>query len=232
MALTADQQALVEQMVPKIEKMARGVAAKWPMVSEGDLRSVGFVEATELAQRFDPSKGDFEAYCVKALRGAMMNEVTRTAYGGDAQLARVTSADVRNEERRLEIDEVLEQSVAIALGPQLGLREELLRQIRADTACLVTASFRAGMAAGDEEEIDKLSRAQAERAVREAIGELGQDERTFVEDFYDNEQPLEQIAAKRRVAKKTAWRMHEKVKLRLAEALFSRGIGPAMLGGS
>lgn len=105
-------------------------------------------------------------------------------------------------ERRPEVDEVLDQ--VMAGGPQLSQREELLRHIRAETACLVTASFRTGMAAGDEEEIDKLSRAQAERAVREAIGELEQDERTFVEDFYDNEQTLEQIAEKRRVAKKTA----------------------------
>lgn len=230
MALTAEQKALVERALPLIAKIAREVANQWPGTSVADLESIGRLAMSELVETsYDPARGDIEAFCVKRVRGAMMDEAIKGKYGGDAQLRRVRSADQRNVRPAVSDEDVLDpENVADTQG--LGLREELLRQMAGDTACLATASMRAGMAAGDDDEVDRVARERALAELSRAIEALPEAERGFITAFYDEESTLDEIAKRVGTSKKTAWRMHERLKAKLAAVLSLRGVVPEAIG--
>jgi RNA polymerase sigma factor (sigma-70 family) len=228
MALTGEQKALLERVLPLVAKIAKEVARKWRDTSEADLVSIGRLAVAEIVADHDPERGDFEAYCVKRIRGAMMDEVIKRQYGGDAQLRRVNSADQRNE--RYPIAEDVFDPEVVAETQGLGLREELVRQMAGDAACLATASIRQGLAAGDDDEVERVDRDRRLLALSDAVDALPEAERRFITAYYDEESTLDEIAKRLGTSKKTAWRMHERLKGKLAEALSMRGVGPEAIG--
>ncbi|NUO50285.1 MAG: sigma-70 family RNA polymerase sigma factor [Polyangiaceae bacterium] len=229
MALTGEQKALLERVMPLVKKVAKEVASQWKNTSEADLVSIGGLAAAEIVADHNPERGDFEAYCVKRIRGAMMDEVIKGQYGGDAQLRRVLSADQRNERPPVTDEDVLDpERVADAQG--LGLREELARQLAGDAACLAMASMRQGLAAGDDDEVERVTRERRLLVLNQEIEALPDAERSFITAYYDEDSTLDEIAERLGTSKKTAWRMHDRLKAKLADALAIRGLGPEAIG--
>jgi RNA polymerase sigma factor (sigma-70 family) len=86
------------------------------------------------------------------------------------------------------------------------------------------------LAAGDDDEVDRVDRDRKLSALSSAIEALPETERSFITAFYDEESTLDEIAKRIGTSKKTAWRMHERLKSKLAEALSMRGVGPEAIG--
>jgi len=78
--LTADQQRLVLQALPKIREVAAWIHRRFPRSDLEELNAVGRLEATLKARTFDPRRDvPFPAYALKAFRGAMIDAAAAQA---------------------------------------------------------------------------------------------------------------------------------------------------------
>ncbi len=198
---------LLDQVHPQISGFASYLARIFPRAVRQELVQVGLVTALELTARFDPSRGaTFPTFSYARIRGAMFKYARKESSRGLPVFALAQS--LRDEEAEVDVLD-------------FDLRSE--REIATDHLKARIASFVAAVALQTPREAqspeDAHGAAARERAVEEAVTELPEGDRLFVELFYTKGLTLEEIANETKVSRRTATRMHNKIKKKLAAKL-------------
>ncbi len=214
-ALTKEQARYAERGLTVVQILARVFARQWPAVHMTDFISIGHEAVVKAATRFDPRQGvPFERFARSAIWGAMLDHAHRETFvvrGTMRHIARVMSERVEIEQSA---DAWLEESPTPA-------RDEVVADLRARAAELVAAAYAGGTAALTSEDIvieEEEQRVTLSR-LRRGLDDLTANERAFVQMYYEEEVTLEVIAAKMGVVVRTVYRMHDRIKAKLAKAL-------------
>ena len=83
--MAVEQAVLTEQLQAEIEKQASTIFYRYcsrggsVQLDEEDLKSIGIVGALEVAERFDPEKGNWPAFAKRRAWGAMLDKVRKMA---------------------------------------------------------------------------------------------------------------------------------------------------------
>jgi RNA polymerase sigma factor for flagellar operon FliA len=192
-----------------------------------DLISYGREGLLDAARRFEAERGvPFRAYANFRVRGAIidgvraMSRVPRRVYERVGALA----AASRVSEGTLEDLQVPEAPGAGAAQAERALAEHLAAMATAMTLGLLSPTVR-----GDEGEPtplelapspeDALGRAELLQAVREAVGDLPDDEATLIRRHYFHGERFDQVAEELGLSKSWASRLHTRAIRRLTKRL-------------
>ena len=123
--------ALIEQFVPLVQVIARGMrVASGSLMDPDDVRSAATLGLIDAVDRYDPDRGvPFEAYAAQRIRGAVIDEVRRI---GDRRRAETAETAVRT----VSFDELTEddwQRVPAAITDDLDVpfeREDLRARVQ------------------------------------------------------------------------------------------------------
>ena len=134
---SAARAALIEQFVPLVQVIARGMrVASGSLMDADDVRSAATLGLIDAVDRYDPDRGvPFEAYAAQRIRGAVIDEVRRI---GDRRRAE----DAETAVRTVSLDELTEddwQRVPAALSDDLDVpfeREDLRTRVQRALATL------------------------------------------------------------------------------------------------
>lgn len=205
--MTAATATMVERARWIVEVFAKSYARRWPSLPSDELTQVGLVALFDQARRFDPTRGvAFETFAYQRVQFAMLDYARKERKIGGRELvgARLAARD--------------EEVAEVSLTETRPAREAILAGLRARVACSVTCDA----VSTDDSSDDKLDRAQRRHAVRTALATLPDDEREFFHRFYEQELTLEEIGVAMGRSKKTAQRIHERIKEKLAQTLFEQ----------
>lgn len=220
------QRRRAETAIDRVEVLARTLSKQVSHVSVDELRSAGYEGLLEAAKRYDPSSGvPFKGFAHHRIRGAMID------------LARRASPAVRRRNRALK---VLEATQALLEDAQ---RTQSLRggsdtrtlservQAAADLVHRTTAAVIASKAAptdpdtvpeGDASVEEVVVHKQLREHLREAVGDLSDDERDLVEAIYEQGLSMGEYGQRIGKSRSTVCRQHARILTRLAKRLRGR----------
>ena len=217
MSLTDAERALVAETIPMIKMLATRMARRFTHVPLDDFISVGSAAAVFAARTFDPARGtDFNGFAYKRISGAMMRDAPTEVLGKLHMRIMRGLKDYDPDARApsdLTLDEALEDSpeAATARGVQW------LRQQATESALGTLFAPEEHVPAADAAE--RMFREERLQALTTAVQELDEQERYFVRRYYADDADLDTIATELGVVKRTASRIHQRVKLQLEKKL-------------
>ena len=125
------QEELAVKYLPLVKKMASRLSAALPAtLEENDLIGCGLVGLLEAWERFDPAQGiEFPAYASRRIKGAMVDELRKVAWGPRSFFARLKQLQEAEEQlgHQLKRDPTPEE-LAGQLGWSVSQVEEVWRQ--------------------------------------------------------------------------------------------------------
>lgn len=229
------QQRLVEEHIPFVRSIARKLKDQVPAVEFDDLVGFGVQGLIEAAQRFDDRHGvAFTTFAYYRVRGAMFDGLRAMGW-----LPRGEYARLRTEERaNAYLQNVSSRSEGTGSGTPAGTTgggevEERVREL-ADTLNGVAAVFVTLLGRYEESQLldereaphEQLERRQMAVRVRRALSRLPDKERRLIEQYYFQDQTLEQVGAGMGLSKSWTSRLHARAIALLREALVADGSGP------
>lgn len=230
-----NQQRLVEEHIPFVRSIARKLRDQVPAVEFDDLVGFGVQGLIEAAQRFDDRHGvAFTTFAYYRVRGAMFDGLRAMGW-----LPRGEYARLRVEERA---NSYMQNMAARNEGAgsegaggsgQGGEVEERVREI-SETLNGVAAVFVTLLGRYEESQLlderaaphEQLERRQMAVRVRRALSRLPDKERRLIEQYYFQDQTLEQVGAGMGLSKSWTSRLHARAIALLREALVADGSGP------
>lgn len=201
---------LVQILAARRARSAAGVAER------ADLEQIGYAIVLEMAPRYDPSLGDFDAYVSTRVRGAMIDYIDK----------------LRRMQRR-------ERDPMAALFPAVPLDrlplEEMMRLSDEDNRRRAVQSLAievAGVAmstlfTGDDAEdamLDRLHIERAKQALFAFMEKLPERDRTVLLEVWKGEKSQEAIAASLGLAYRTLKRIVADTRLALLKELMAAGL--------
>lgn len=224
MGLSAEERKLVEEALPTVHFLARRARKRFPEVRQEDFVSMGHEALVDAVSTFDKARGTpFRVFAFKRIYGSMVRDSTREEHGSLHILMRKAFlADDGNVSPPppLSLEESLEDT-------QEKAKERAVAWARKQAAGMIFAALKAQAAeAVDEERTiqSRFGRDHTTRVLRECVADLDDTERYFVKRFYDEEATLDEIAVELSCVKRTATRIHDRVKKKLETALRARGV--------
>jgi RNA polymerase sigma factor for flagellar operon FliA len=202
--LTPDEQRLFDEARFVVDVHAAHLAARYRHVSREELRQEGFVALLSVLPRYDPTLGArFSTYCYPRVFGAMVDYAQREAQASRASLA--TSQLLADEEpgpETVDFQEPREHALAVLRGriTSFILRTALAPEPDPDPEALLVAKTRL-------------------ETVQRLLPQLDDEERTFLQHFYVDGENLETTGARMGIHKRTATRIHQRIKKRLTPLL-------------
>jgi len=198
------------------------MAPRWPELGFDELVSVGNEALVGCARRFDASRGvPFEGFAFKRVRGEMLAAAVKEVRG----VRRLFSPLVRpvaDQEPVPEAGPTMSQPSAD--GPEQA-RQRAVGWARREAVSMIAAALLGTPPAGAEQQlIAEQQRSFGNTALDQAIAELSDEQQQFVQLYYREEATLAQIAEHLGVSKRTAVRIHERIKTSLAQKLRKKGV--------
>jgi len=213
--LTKEQGRYAERGLIVVRMLARTFAYQWPKVPESDFVSVGHEAVVKAAARFDPKRGVvFERFAELSVWGAMLDLAHHETFMVRGTLKGIARALSQHVEMEQSPDAWLDEPA----GPA---KDEVLSNLRGRAAELVAAAFAGGTKGLTAEDIviEEEEQRRTLGALRQGLDDLNEDERTFIRMYYEEGVLLEDIAKRRGVVVRTVYRMHDRIKAKLAKAL-------------
>lgn len=219
--LTPAQRARVLEAMPMVEARAARLHRAWPKASFDDLCAAGQLALCETVPRHDPSKGELKFFAGKRVEGAMLELAFELTFASRRRVRPACSARLRDEREPRTAD--LSDLASATPGEA---RAQLVHDLELELTMLITAST----PSGEEDFIDHVDGPAVKTALRDGVTGLEPDEQTFVRLFYEEDKTLEEIAVVLKCSKKTAQRMHARIKEVLRKRLYRLGITEADVG--
>lgn len=198
------------------KRIARRLGRRIPVE---DLVALGHPALLDVVRTYDPSRSTFEAYAKRKIRWAIFDGIRReTRWRSAAARASALAASARFAEGSGADDDAdapaTQEAYAARLGSLLAGHAAAmalgLLSAQGDVAALPDAA--------DSPE-ERASRAELAQAVRHAVRELPERERTLVERHYFDDERFDQIAQDLGISKSWASRLHSQAIERLGELL-------------
>ena len=204
--------ALVEGHLSLLPPIARRLRRDIGSAAEVDeLLAAGREALFEAARVYDPTRSPFAAFATSRARWAMIDAVRRETH------SRGQSARIRAIAAMTRVDES-----AVATEAAEPTEESNRDHLRSLLAAEAGALFM-GLATGDVREVpdpeESLSRARKSKALREALEDLPERERTILERHYFVGERFEAIAEALSVSKSWLSRIHARALVTLGAAL-------------
>jgi RNA polymerase sigma factor (sigma-70 family) len=214
--LTDRERRLVQAAAHLVEGLAASMARRFRTIPLEDFVSVGSAAAVTAARNFDPERGTtFESFAYQRIRGSMLRDTTREAFGSVHNAInrglREYDADAAPPSD-LTLEEALEDSPENA-------RLRTIAWLRRQAAEMAVGTLLNQRAEHVPSPHDQLERETSKQALHAAIAELDEEERYFVRRYYVDDATLDDIAVELKVVKRTASRIHERVKGKLEKKL-------------
>ncbi|MFO0573123.1 MAG: sigma-70 family RNA polymerase sigma factor [Polyangia bacterium] len=239
--LRADEPAhkrLVEDHIPFVRSIARKLREQVPAVEFDDLVGFGVQGLIEAAQRFDDRHGvAFTTFAYYRVRGAMFDGLRSMGWLPRGEYARLrieerANAYLQNQSARSE--GTTPASGGSAQGTGSGTEVEAKVRELAETLHGVAAVFVTLLGRHEENQLidereaphEQLERRQMAVRVRRALSRLPDKERRLIEQYYFQDQTLEQVGAGMGLSKSWTSRLHARAVALLREALVADGSGP------
>jgi RNA polymerase sigma factor for flagellar operon FliA len=223
--------ALIQQYVPLVQRLAHHMIAKLPPnVEVDDLIQVGMIGLAEALSRYEPSQGvQFETFATQRIRGAMLDELR----DGDwlSRGSRKSQKDIEKAVARLEHRlgrAPAESEIAVELGMPLADYQGLLGRVRG--AQLVYLEDMGGgqgedddgfldrhstVADNDADPMSVLKDQRLRTALVAAIDTLPERERYIMGMYYEQDMNLKEIAAVLGVTESRVCQLHSQSIARL-----------------
>lgn len=217
--LTADQAARVEEITPRVDRLAIVVQRSWPTLSIDELRSAGYEGLVQAALRYDPSCGvTFGTFAHPRIKGAMLDH-GRRQHPGSRRLTRAQRALAAHAELYPDPSE-----------SQIGKQSTLLERLhvaqaqveQAATATLLTHSLEDHVTARDRDPESHVIDDELKSRVRHQIALLAPDERALIEAIYLHGEAMTEYADRVGVNRSTITRRHQRILERLGKRLRPR----------
>jgi RNA polymerase sigma factor for flagellar operon FliA len=228
--LTADQNKLVEQMVPLVKRIAYHFMARLPAsVVVDDLIQAGLLGLLDAAKNFDDTQGaQFETYAIQRIRGSILDELR-----GADWLPR----NVRKNLRRIEaainsLEQQLgrpprEQELAEALGVPLDEYQHMLLESRGYQLLHYedfqesedSDFFDVFVSQNQVGPLDVLEDQRFRRALVQAISVLPEREKIVMGLYYEQEMNLKEIGEVLGVSESRVCQLHSQAVARLRSRL-------------
>ena len=223
-----DREALFEQHIPLVRRIAHHMIAKLPPnVEVDDLIQVGLIGLTDALSRYETTHGvQFETFASQRIRGAMLDELR----GGDwmSRGARKSQKDIEHALRRAEQKlgrSPLESEIAAELGVGLDEYQSLLGRVRG-TQLVYLEDFGQGdedgegfldrhVADSDADPMELLRGQRIKHALVEAIKALPEREQFIMGMYYEQDMNLKEIAAVLGVTESRVCQLHGQAIARL-----------------
>ncbi len=232
MKLGPNEQKLVEQALPMVAALARRTHRRFPEVPVDDFVSLGHEAAVEAARTFDASRGvPFELFAVKRISGSMVRDATKEHFGRIHVIVRnALSENAEPPPADLPLDQALEDSPEKA-------RARAVSWIRREAAAAFVATMEVSsveVQGGEDDVTVREAYRRGQEALAEALRGLADSERHFIERHYRQGATFDEIAVELGVVKRTVTRMHDRIKIHLAERLRAAGVtrAPAVVEGT
>jgi RNA polymerase sigma factor FliA len=202
--LSPEDQRLFDEARFVVEVHSANLCSRFRHVSHEELRQEGFVAPLAAIPRYDPTAGArFSTYCYTRVFGAMVDYALREANASIQSIAT----------RHLLADEEAEPDTIDFQEP----RAQAIGTLRGRMTSFILRTALAPEPSPDPEEL-LVSKTRHE-TVQRLLSELDSEERTFLQHFYEDGQNLETTGARMGVHKRTATRIHQRIKKRLTPLL-------------
>lgn len=214
-----EQRALVEAHVGLGRALAHAAVRRAPHLGHAELSAVAAEALVLAARRYDPARAvPFHTFAFPRVRGALIRAVRRERSAWVERLL-VAEHDARP---------LLDADGPAALGNLADSREAARqRAVRWARETAASAALAALCASPEVLVATAEGRARALAALRAAVTVLDGEERRFVELYYERGATLDEAARELGFVKRTAQRLHDRVKTRLAFELGRHGVTEA-----
>lgn len=214
------EEALLRDLKPEVQKLARRLARRSAAVAEEDFASAGNQEALLAVREFDATRDvPLRAFVMIRARWAMGRLARDDERQSGRRLAReLIRGRLVTSPLEVPVDRTLDEAMASSAQPA---RDRMKAFVREELASLSFAILTAQPRPSDEAAHEAASE---QRVVREALEDLSPQERWLVERIYKHDASLEVIAKELGVSSRTVKRHHQAIKASLAKSLSTRGV--------
>jgi RNA polymerase sigma factor for flagellar operon FliA len=231
----ARQEALVNEMLPEVKRIARSIHERLPQsISIEDLSQAGVLGLLDAAKKYKPSKNvPFKVYARVRVRGAIIDSLRQDDWGPRSlrsQARRIHEASAQLQSRLGREPE--ETEIAEEIGVSLEKYQKLISEIRG----LSVSSMFCGYNSMDEPEMEiqvpcspeedpfhQCSRSELRGIVATALGTLSEKERRVIALYYYEERNMRDIGTSVGVVESRVSQLHsqalEKLRTRLSSDL-------------
>ncbi len=220
--LVLDNLALVKHIIARMEIYLPAGMDKEDLVSIGNW---GLIEA---AQKFDKSKNvKFQTYAYIRIRGAILDEVRKSSFGGQAVVRKQKQlSDIHNELQsklgRIPRDEEVAEAMGISTDKLDHLMSETsgayllsLDHFTDDDETNRILDQMSGLLSNEENHLEAMiEKEKAELLVR-AIEKLGDDEKLVLSLYYEQELSLKEISLIMNLTESRICQIHKKALLNI-----------------
>jgi RNA polymerase sigma factor (sigma-70 family) len=206
--LTDDERRVFDQAKFVVDVHSANLCKRFRHVTRAELEQEGYVAMLGSLRRYDPGSGArFSTYCYSRVLGAMIDYATKEAHASlETHVSYQLVADEEVEPDPFEFQDPHPTAVSVLRGR------------------ITSFLLKSALAPPPERDPEELLIALARHeAVQHVLSELDEEERAFVKHFYEDEQTLEATGARMGVHKRTATRIHQRLKQRLAPKLVGHG---------
>lgn len=215
--LTTGQSQCAARAVPIAEALSRTFAREWKKISREDFLSVGHDAAVKAARTFDVRHGAaFESYAHVKINYAMVDLATRELRR--ARIIRDNLSGVLKDKWRIELVLTFDEM----LGRPEPVRGDLVRDMKERAADLFAGTVGRGsetLSGGEDAFIDLVEKKDTILMLRAAVKKLDKEDREFVRLYYEEGLTPDEVGTRLGVGKRTVFRIQERVRAKLAEAL-------------
>jgi len=213
---TADED-LVRRHAPMVDRLARQIAARaGARECAGDLWSAGAMGLLEAARRYDGSRAvDFEAFALRRVRGAMLDELRRMDRLPRRLRARAAAAA---HARRVLAGTLGRDSTLEEAAAQAGMEPGELAELEAVAQAPLPLEAQQ-LCALDEDPDERLDRARLRRALADAVAALPERLRTLVGLYHAEGLTYREIAKVLGLSEPRVCQLHADAMGRLRAAL-------------
>ena len=223
-----DRNAMLQQYVPLVRRLAHHMIAKLPAnVELDDLIQVGMIGLNDALTRFESAQGvQFETFATQRIRGAMLDELRENDWM--SRSSRKSQKDIEKAVQRLEQKlgrSPLESEIAAELDMSLGDYQSLLGKVRGTQLVYLE-----DMTHGDDDEgfLDRhetpdteadpmalLRNQRLRSSLVGAIQSLPEREQYIMGMYYEHDMNLKEIAAVLGVTESRVCQLHSQAIARL-----------------
>lgn len=188
------QKARIEQHLPMARRIAAGIARRIPSsVPREDIEGAAYLGLTEAASRYDAKRCDsFSAYATRRIRGAILDELRRCDPMTRRSRQRAKRLE-RAEHEAASRGAGTSERVAEALGISVSQLNQQRDRFHAPTLARLDAVGE--IACPGTDIVDDLQQRRRAQAVKRALDELSERDRTILGHYYVESRSQKEIGA-------------------------------------